>query len=294
MGCIKLDILEKSFVPMKVVYSSSDVEQKSVQRFLSVDPLWEKFPGMSPYSYCGGEPVNSFDPYGLFKCEQGDQELMDMGISKLAITRFRTMLKHMDSFLDDAKVNELCDMTGMTKDAIKNAFKDGCGPNIVVSNGEMRSEGNQIYISPQALKDLGNVEYSKCERHVSLFAKEVFTIAMFICHEFGHYGDQRTNKGYNTGQFNPITHQNYADMDWGKDNHVKVKPKGSQKRGMTTTGHRGDDVTSLFNAYVVADFRNGLKLTNTSNGSPYFKVPYFQVNGQMSKIKFLQQVGLNK
>jgi hypothetical protein len=39
MGCIKLDILEKSFVPMKVVYSSSDVEQKSVQRFLSVDPL---------------------------------------------------------------------------------------------------------------------------------------------------------------------------------------------------------------------------------------------------------------
>ena len=124
MGCIKLDILEKSFVPMKVVYSSSDVEQKSVQRFLSVDPLWEKFPGMSPYSYCGGEPVNSFDPYGLFKCEQGDQELMDMGISKLAITRFRTMLKHMDSFLDDAKVNELCDMTGMTKDAIKTLVKN--------------------------------------------------------------------------------------------------------------------------------------------------------------------------
>jgi hypothetical protein len=47
MGCIKLDILEKSFVPMKVVYSSSDVEQKSVQRFLSVDPLFEKYVGMS-------------------------------------------------------------------------------------------------------------------------------------------------------------------------------------------------------------------------------------------------------
>jgi|GEM_PF-4778556 len=29
------------------------------------------------------------------------------------------MLKHMDFLLDDAKVNELCNMTGMTKDAIK-------------------------------------------------------------------------------------------------------------------------------------------------------------------------------
>jgi hypothetical protein len=65
MGCIKLDILEKSFVPMKVVYSSSDVEQKSVQRFLSVDPLFEKYVGMSPYNYCAGNPVNFIDPDGM-------------------------------------------------------------------------------------------------------------------------------------------------------------------------------------------------------------------------------------
>ena len=64
MGCIKLDILEKSFVPMKVVYSSSDVEQKSVQRFLSVDPLAEKNPDKTPYHFVSNNPINRIDPDG--------------------------------------------------------------------------------------------------------------------------------------------------------------------------------------------------------------------------------------
>jgi hypothetical protein len=64
MGCIKLDILEKSFVPMKVVYSNFDVEQKSVQRFLSVDPLAEKYPNISPYAYVANNPINAIDPDG--------------------------------------------------------------------------------------------------------------------------------------------------------------------------------------------------------------------------------------
>ena len=64
MGCIKLDILEKSFVLMKVVYRNFDVEQKNVQRFLRVDPLYEKYPDFSPYSYCMGNPVRFVDPDG--------------------------------------------------------------------------------------------------------------------------------------------------------------------------------------------------------------------------------------
>jgi uncharacterized protein RhaS with RHS repeats len=64
MGCIKLDILEKSFVPMKVVYRNFDVEQKNVQRFLSVDPLAGKYPGISPYAYVANNPINAIDPDG--------------------------------------------------------------------------------------------------------------------------------------------------------------------------------------------------------------------------------------
>ena len=32
--------------------------------WLSVDPLWEKYPGISPYSYCVGNPVVLRDPDG--------------------------------------------------------------------------------------------------------------------------------------------------------------------------------------------------------------------------------------
>ena len=36
-----------------------------VPRFTAIDPLAEKYYHLSPYSYCGGDPVNSIDPTGL-------------------------------------------------------------------------------------------------------------------------------------------------------------------------------------------------------------------------------------
>ncbi|MDE5976321.1 MAG: hypothetical protein K2G69_07215, partial [Muribaculaceae bacterium] len=35
-------------------------------RFSQLDPLCEKYPWLSPYAYCGGDPVNLSDPTGLF------------------------------------------------------------------------------------------------------------------------------------------------------------------------------------------------------------------------------------
>ncbi|MBQ0157183.1 MAG: RHS repeat-associated core domain-containing protein, partial [Bacteroidales bacterium] len=32
--------------------------------WLSVDPMWEKYAGMSPYNYCAGNPVKMVDPDG--------------------------------------------------------------------------------------------------------------------------------------------------------------------------------------------------------------------------------------
>lgn len=33
--------------------------------FTSVDPLAEKYPHLSPYSYCAGDPINMIDPTGM-------------------------------------------------------------------------------------------------------------------------------------------------------------------------------------------------------------------------------------
>ena len=34
-------------------------------RFTTIDPLAEKYPGISPYAYCNGNPVNFVDPDGM-------------------------------------------------------------------------------------------------------------------------------------------------------------------------------------------------------------------------------------
>ena len=41
--------------------------------WLSVDPMWEKYAGMSPYNYCAGNPVKLVDPDGR-KVRNKDQE----------------------------------------------------------------------------------------------------------------------------------------------------------------------------------------------------------------------------
>lgn len=66
MACIKLDILDRSYSPLKVVYRKSESEQKVVQRFMSVDPLASEMPSWSPYSYGFNNPISNIDVGGLY------------------------------------------------------------------------------------------------------------------------------------------------------------------------------------------------------------------------------------
>jgi hypothetical protein len=63
MGALKLTYYETKN-PLKVVYSKSLLERKSVQRFLSVDPLAGKYPQWSPYSAMANNPIMFFDADG--------------------------------------------------------------------------------------------------------------------------------------------------------------------------------------------------------------------------------------
>ena len=66
MGCLKLTYQKVESSPLKVVYRRSDVEKKSVQRFLSVDPLAHKLPQWSPYAFSLNNPILFIDPDGRF------------------------------------------------------------------------------------------------------------------------------------------------------------------------------------------------------------------------------------
>jgi RHS repeat-associated protein len=52
-------------------------------RFLSIDPIWAAYPGMSPYAYCGNSPNVLVDPSGfgghrvVHHTENGDWTTME-------------------------------------------------------------------------------------------------------------------------------------------------------------------------------------------------------------------------
>ncbi|MET3047683.1 hypothetical protein ABXS96_14930, partial [Flavobacterium covae] len=57
MGSLQLTYQPK----LKTIHSH---EAKVVQLWLSVDPLAEKYPNVSPYVYCFNDPINVIDPDG--------------------------------------------------------------------------------------------------------------------------------------------------------------------------------------------------------------------------------------
>ena len=64
MGALKLTYYE-NISPLKVAYRATEVEKKTVQRWLSVDPLAHMFPGWSPYSAFFCNPIFWTDPTGM-------------------------------------------------------------------------------------------------------------------------------------------------------------------------------------------------------------------------------------
>ena len=63
MGCLKLTYYQ-TYSNRKVLYSDCVLEPKSAQMWLSVDPMSDKYPSMSPYNYCANNPVILVDPDG--------------------------------------------------------------------------------------------------------------------------------------------------------------------------------------------------------------------------------------
>ncbi len=47
-----------------------------IGKFLSIDPLWEKYLPWSPYHYCGNNPVNAKDPSGMAEYYDANMKLL--------------------------------------------------------------------------------------------------------------------------------------------------------------------------------------------------------------------------
>jgi RHS repeat-associated protein len=63
LGCLKLAYYQTE-PTLKVAYRNGIASKKGVQGWLSVDPLAEKYPNMSPYCYVANNPIKYIDPDG--------------------------------------------------------------------------------------------------------------------------------------------------------------------------------------------------------------------------------------
>lgn len=105
MGALKLIDYEAKN-PLKVVYSKTLKERKSVQRFLSTDPNAQYY---SPYVGMGNNPVSRVDPDGGFDKGGGPEKPAPVGspanpiqLSSVVVTAVRTSYHNFVNFSNDA------------------------------------------------------------------------------------------------------------------------------------------------------------------------------------------------
>jgi RHS repeat-associated protein len=105
--------------------------------WLSVDPMWEKYAGMSPYNYCMGNPVKLVDPDGrevtdefekmLKKAEQfAADKLKDPSLSDAERREFEAVSTEADKLRNSDQLYDLQykDLVSGTKagDHVRNAY----------------------------------------------------------------------------------------------------------------------------------------------------------------------------
>ena len=90
---------------MKVVYRKSDFEQKSVQRFLRVDPIAERFPHVTTYNYAENSPIANIDLWGL-QAENFMTKFKNPGELKVKVPDpGKAQIQNYSSTVKDVKVN---------------------------------------------------------------------------------------------------------------------------------------------------------------------------------------------
>jgi len=217
-----------------------------IARWYQVEPLWESYVNESGYAVVGNNPILYIDENGEFKLEYSEEDLEQYGLSKSDMERFERIVNNIANIVKDnpQALEAIMNTTGFSKERILEDLQPGKGPIIRIS--EIDSGGGAqggiggIVFDYKVIKMLSSISSSDS----MTLATQVLGTALTLLHEYGHYGDQVTNEGYNTGQYTVVEADNglyYNYYDYKKD------PSGSKKLGrqrwkVSLTGHRGTDI----------------------------------------------------
>ena len=166
--------------------------------WLSVDPMSDKYPSLSPYTYCANNPVRLKDPDGRL--------IIDPAFKKICPVFYNFMKTKFHDFVmnNEAILKPLMHFSGMTKEQVDYAVTDGQGPNLMISQSETPFEeeaaaysyaprGGIISITKKQadyLRKAKSPSVSKFDKQVAM----LFTIQT-ILHELVHYGRQQEGAG---------------------------------------------------------------------------------------------------
>ncbi len=240
----------------------------------NIDPLAHKAPWSSPYAFCEGNPILYLDPDGRFRSDYNDEMLKANGLTKTQMVRFEAIMNNMSKLLENNPqlMNVISSTTGRTPDQIRTDYSPGNGPGVTINDDPFKASawGGQIHIDPAVIKHLAAIDPS----NTAYLAEQVTGVAMTLAHEHGHWGDQQSNGGSNTGQFATVR-TNYKGGGSMTKNNFYTKPsdftgtpntpRGSQAWHISPTGHRGNDIDLL--GFGVDRSINGDGSVNLEKGS---------------------------
>jgi hypothetical protein len=211
------------------------------------DPLAGKFPYQSPYVYAGNNPIFYVDKKGAFKLNYNEKQLKEQGLTKVEVARFENIVTNIYKLVADnhQALDAIANTTGFSQERIKSDFQLNNGPTISILGigGGARGGRDGIVIDPSVIKHLASISRSDKAN----LSEQTLGMALTIIHEYGHYGDQVTNEGKNTGQYI----LNITETSKGKNTNRKYYSevfggnnidKGKQKWNTSLTGHRGTDI----------------------------------------------------
>jgi RHS repeat-associated protein len=209
-----------------------------VSIWLSVDPLADKSPFESPYTYCSNNPIIYIDPTGMYKLPTAE-EYEAAGLSDAEIQRFETVVANMKDLVQNNPqlLESMVNSTGYNKEDILTHMEIGEGPKINLTDyiGARSSSKDGFEIGYQVIKHFTSIRSSDEE----YLAEQAFGMAMVLIDEYTHWGDKNNNNGNNTGQWSMKGKTEIFDADiYTSGGHQRV---GTQNWKISPTGHRGGD-----------------------------------------------------
>jgi hypothetical protein len=163
MGCLKLNYCSDATLP-KVMYGKSVLSEKSVQIWLSVDPMSDKYPNLTPYNYCANNPIKLIDPNGeeiWIIGEDGEtriqytQGMKYTGNDKTIATRVDALNQINDSKNGKTVLNELTGSKNMYM-MMNNDGSCSSNANFVENDMQKGGEGGQIMLNDNSLSDMSH------------------------------------------------------------------------------------------------------------------------------------------